>query len=226
MRSAAATLIVLTFVLAGCSLAGDITPPPGLATAQAAATVPPATLAPTDSGVVTAGPATPAAAPTLPAVPAAEGIDLARGQSIWQEKCAPCHGLTGQSDGAMTANLTSAPPKLGDPQIARDARPAAWYDVVTNGRMDRLMPAFASLSDAERWDAVAYALTLGTTAEARAQRRGALWSAGLRGLPWGFPGRSRKRTQLLGSGARRSAVADGAGPFDPGRKPAGHAGLR
>ncbi len=169
MRSAAATLIVLTFVLAGCSLAGDITPPPGLATAQAAATVPPATLAPTDSGVVTAGPATPAAAPTLPAVTAAEGIDLARGQSIWQEKCAPCHGLTGQSDGAMTANLTSAPPKLGDPQIARDARPSAWYEVVTNGRMDRLMPAFASLSDAERWDAVAYALTLGTTAEARAR---------------------------------------------------------
>ena len=46
----------------------------------------------------------------------------------------------------MTANLTSAPAKLGDPQIARDARPAAWYEVVTNGRMDRLMPAFASPS--------------------------------------------------------------------------------
>ena len=169
MRSAAATLIVLTFVLTGCSLAGDITPPPGLATAQAAATLPPATLAPTDSVDVTTSPATPSAASTLPSVPAPAGIDLARGQSIWQEKCAPCHGLTGQSDGAMTANLPSAPPKLGDPQIARDARPAAWYDVVTNGRMDRLMPAFASLSDAERWDAVAHALTLGTTAAAQAR---------------------------------------------------------
>ena len=169
MRAAAATVSLVAFLLAGCSLAGDITPPPGLATAQAAATVPPATLAPTDSGAVTAGPATPAAAPTLPAVTAAEGIDLARGQSIWQEKCAPCHGLTGQSDGAMTANLTSAPPKLGDPQVARDARPAAWYDVVTNGRMDRLMPGFASLSDAERWDVVAYALRLGTGADAQAR---------------------------------------------------------
>ena len=169
MRSAAAILLVLTFVLAGCSLAGDITPPPGLATAQAAETLPPATLAPTDSAVVTAGPDSLAPAPTLPAVSASAGIDLASGQSIWQEKCAPCHGLTGQSDGAMTANLTSAPPRFGDAQVARDARPAAWYDVVTNGRMDRLMPPFASLSDAERWDVVAYALTLGTTGEAQAR---------------------------------------------------------
>ena len=69
----------------------------------------------------------------------------------------------------MTANLPSAPPRLGDPQIARQARPAAWYDVVTNGRMDKLMPAFASLSDAERWDVVAYALTLSTTAEEQAR---------------------------------------------------------
>jgi mono/diheme cytochrome c family protein len=160
VRSTAATLLVLTFVLAGCSLAGDITPPPALATAQAAETLPPATLAPIDLAVVTAGPATLAAASTLPSVPAPAGIDLGRGQSIWQEKCAPCHGVTGQSDGAMTANLTSAPPRLGDPQVAREARPAAWYDVVTNGRMDKLMPAFASLSDADRWNVVAYALTL------------------------------------------------------------------
>jgi len=109
-------------------------------------------------------------------VPAAAGIDLARGRSIWDEKCAPCHGVTGQSDGAMTANLPSAPPKLSDPQISRDARPDAWYEVVTNGRMDKLMPAFASLSDAERWDAVAYALTLGTAVEEQA-RGGELYGA-------------------------------------------------
>jgi mono/diheme cytochrome c family protein len=166
VRSLAGTLLILTFVLAGCSLAGDITPPPGLATAQAAETLPPA---PTDSVDGTAGAVTPAAISTLPSVPAPAGIDLARGTSIWQEKCAPCHGLTGQSDGAMTANLPSAPPRLGDPQVARQARPAAWYDVVTNGRMDKLMPAFASLTDAERWDVVAFALTLGTTAEEQAR---------------------------------------------------------
>jgi len=51
----------------------------------------------------------------------------------------------------------------------REARPAAWYDVVTNGRMDKLMPAFASLSDAERWDVIAFALTLSTTAEEQAR---------------------------------------------------------
>ena len=70
MRSVAGTLLVLTFVLAGCSLAGDITPPPALATAQAAETLPPETIAPTDSPDVTAGAATPGAISTLPSVPA------------------------------------------------------------------------------------------------------------------------------------------------------------
>ena len=36
--------------------------------------------------------------------------------------------------------------------------------MVTNGRIDSLMPAFASLSDAERWDVVAYALSLSSPA--------------------------------------------------------------
>jgi mono/diheme cytochrome c family protein len=176
VRAAAATVSLVAFLLAGCSLAGDITPPPALATAQAAETLPPATHAPVETTALTAGPSAPAAPSTLPAVAAPAGIDLARGQSIWQEKCAPCHGLTGQSDGVMTANLPEAPPKLGDPQVARDARPAAWYEVVTNGRMDKLMPAFASLSDGERWDAVAYALTLGTTVEEQT-RGGELYGA-------------------------------------------------
>lgn len=151
-------LILLAALLAGCNLAGDITPPPALATAQAAAPVP----------ATTATPSTADEAPPLPplavaAIPA--GIDLARGGTIWAEKCAACHGDSGMSDGAMTANLESPPPALGDPEVARAARPADWFSVVTDGRLDKLMPPFASLSDAERWDVVAYALSLSAPAE-------------------------------------------------------------
>jgi mono/diheme cytochrome c family protein len=158
VRARPALFLALSLLLAGCTLAGDITPPPALATAQAGEPLPATTVAPVD--------ATPAPAATLPpAVSAPAGIDLARGEAIWLEKCAPCHGTIGKSDGAMASNLPSPPPQLGDPELARQARPADWYDVVTNGRMDKLMPAFASLSDADRWNVVAYALTLSSTAD-------------------------------------------------------------
>ena len=158
MRPRPALLLVLSLLLAGCTLAGDITPPPALATAQAGEPIPATTAAPVD--------ATPSSAVTQPpAVAAPAGIDLTRGEAIWLEKCAPCHGAAGQSDGAMTSNLPSPPPPLGDPALARQARPADWYSVVTNGRMDKLMPAFASLSDADRWNVVAYALALSSTVD-------------------------------------------------------------
>ena len=160
MRSRAPILLVLASLLAGCNLAGDITPPPALATAQAAAPVPATSEAAPVAAPTSSSPATPAPVD----VPAPTGIDPARGKVIWTEKCAPCHGETGQSDGVMTANLPSPPPQLGSADLARAARPADWYAVVTNGRIDRLMPAFASLSDAERWDAVAYALSLSSPA--------------------------------------------------------------
>ena len=158
----AVILFALAALLAGCSLAGDITPPPALATAQAAAPVPVTTETPAAAAPTLVPGATQAPLSAGEAPPAS--IDLARGGAIWSEKCAPCHGASGQSDGAMAANLPSPPPQLGNAAVGRAACPADWYDVVTNGRMDRLMPAFASLSDAERWDAVAYALALSAPA--------------------------------------------------------------
>jgi high-affinity iron transporter len=107
-------LLALAALLAGCNLAGDITPPPALATAQAAAPVP-ATADPTSPPLATQAPVN---------VPAPAGIDLERGMAIWAEKCAPCHGESGQSDGVMSANLPSPPPQLGSAAVARAARPA------------------------------------------------------------------------------------------------------
>jgi mono/diheme cytochrome c family protein len=159
VRTPPALLLVLPLFLAGCTLAGDITPPPDLATAQAGEPLP-ATASQVTAEATLAPVATQASAITAPT-----GIDPARGQPIWFEKCAPCHGTTGQSDGTMVSNLPSPPPKLGDPALAHEARPADWYDIVTNGRIDRLMPAFASLSDADRWNVVAFALTLSRAAD-------------------------------------------------------------
>lgn len=131
---------------AGCSLAGDITPPPALATAQAEQ---------------------PAIAPVVPETgqpftPPATAPDLAAGAALYAERCAPCHGPTGLGDGPQAAALSIPPTALGAPEIQQAATGATWYDVVTRGRIERFMPPFVSLSDQQRWDVVAYALTLGT----------------------------------------------------------------
>jgi mono/diheme cytochrome c family protein len=131
---------LLCLLLSACqlSLAEDITPPPGYQ---------------------------PSAVPT--AVPVALPIvapDAQRGASTFAEKCAPCHGSTGLGDGPQSGNLPNPPAALGQADFARAAKPADWFAVVTNGNMASMMPPFAgSLSDRERWDVVAYALSLSRT---------------------------------------------------------------
>ncbi|NCP86168.1 MAG: hypothetical protein CO094_10485 [Anaerolineae bacterium CG_4_9_14_3_um_filter_57_17] len=131
--------VLLTLALAGCTLAEDITPPPGY-------------ISPTPPPVI--GPLYPQTAP-----------DLANGAAIFAEKCAPCHGATGLGDGPKASQLPVTVPTLGLSAIAQGAIPADWYTVVTQGRMDKMMPPFTSLNDQERWNVVAYALSISVKAE-------------------------------------------------------------
>ena len=77
----------------------------------------------------------------------------------------PCHGETGLGDGEQGIQLGVTVPAFGLPEIARPASLAQWYTTVTRGNMERFMPPFASLSDQERWDVSAYAMTLHTSQE-------------------------------------------------------------
>jgi mono/diheme cytochrome c family protein len=138
----------LSALLAACSLAGDVTPPPG------------------------ARPRSESSAPSLPtpvtievsaAVPASRP-SAAAGSVIYAQRCADCHGATGESDGVRVAQLPAAPPKFSQPETLRAFTPRDLYGVVTLGRLDKLMPPFAeALTDAERWDVVAYLYTLSTS---------------------------------------------------------------
>jgi mono/diheme cytochrome c family protein len=134
------TLLALaTVIVTACNftLAEDITPPPNYVPPTAAATL---------------GPLFPARAPST-----------RNGELIYAEKCAPCHGPIGLGDGEQGIQLGVTVPAFGLPEIARPASPAQWYTVVTRGNMERFMPPFTSLSDQERWDVVAYAMTLHTS---------------------------------------------------------------
>jgi mono/diheme cytochrome c family protein len=130
---------LFTIVSASCNftLAEDVTPPPNY-------------VAPTPAP--TLGPLVPVQAPSVE-----------NGAGIYVEKCAPCHGDTGLGDGEQGIQLGVTVPAFGLPEIARPASLAQWYIMVTRGNLDRFMPPFTSLNDQERWDVVAYAMTLHTT---------------------------------------------------------------
>lgn len=131
-------IILITAVLSACnmSLAEDVTPPPGY--------IPPTPL------------------PTLVLVPP-QTPNVANGKAIYAEKCAPCHGDTGLGDGDQGIKLGVTVPAFALPEVARPASPATWFTTVTRGKMDRFMPPFVSLNDQQRWDVVAYIMTMHTS---------------------------------------------------------------
>jgi mono/diheme cytochrome c family protein len=100
--------------------------------------------------------------PLLP--PSAE-----RGEAIYEQKCAACHGINGAGDGARAAQI-----KLQGKQVAnltnvsraRTVKPSEWHGIITAGRIQNLMPPFGgasgSLNAQQRWDVQAYLWALGT----------------------------------------------------------------
>ena len=144
MRRILIPLSLLVFIiLSACSfsLAEDIKPPPGSEVQMPTGRTQPA---------VTSGPMY----PMVPPRPA-------NGISQYSEKCAPCHGVTGQGDGSRAAELPNPVAPLGNPEFARQTAPADWYDMVSRGNLERFMPPFTSMSDRQRWDVVAYSFMLG-----------------------------------------------------------------
>jgi len=138
MKLRLSILIFISILLSSCNLtlAEDVTPPPGY--------IPPTPL------------------PTLVLVPP-QKPNVANGEAIYFEKCAPCHGDTGLGDGPQGIQLGVTVPAFALPEVARPASPSSWFTTVSRGRIDRFMPPFVSLNDQERWDVVAYIMTLHTT---------------------------------------------------------------
>ncbi len=157
MKRKVLLFLIILFVLTGCSLSEDVTPPPELATRQAAEQIPQATQqrpAPEPQATQEEELSAPERPP-----------DLSQGEQLYLENCETCHGLAGLGDGVMSANLDVQPSPLGDPAFASGVLPSDWYLTVTQGRMERFMPPFVNLSDAQRWDVVSYALSLSVSSD-------------------------------------------------------------
>jgi mono/diheme cytochrome c family protein len=148
VRKISSVFLAVAILISGCSIGGDITPPPALASSQAGQALIQPTALPQPTQTTEAE--------LVPVVaPSSE-----RGASTYIEKCAPCHGEFGLADGSQANQLPNPVAPIGDPVLARAANPADWYDIVSRGNIEKFMPGFESLTDLERWDVVAYTFSL------------------------------------------------------------------
>lgn len=127
--------LVLLLISACSGLAGE---------PEVIATIPPATVPPQDAG--------------FPQQPP----DLANGAVLYAQNCTRCHGSTGTGDGPLVlSGEVPDPGSFAESAAARSQTPKSWFDTITDGRLENLMPPWQdALSEQERWDIAYYTYTL------------------------------------------------------------------
>ena len=77
--------------------------------------------------------------------------DSARGQQLFQQDCASCHGSNGDAKTPMARQLNPPPIAFADRARAGQRSPFALYQVINQGLEGTAMQSFAQLPDADKW---------------------------------------------------------------------------
>jgi high-affinity iron transporter len=85
----------------------------------------------------------------------------ARGQSLFLEHCALCHGKHGDGHGERTEGLTKAPRDFTNADWRRSTSPRRVFFAIREGIAGTPMPQWKSLSEQDAWEMTAYVLSLG-----------------------------------------------------------------
>jgi high-affinity iron transporter len=84
---------------------------------------------------------------------------LARGQEIYGQMCAMCHGLQGRGDGPLARTMVPRPADFRV-HMAEGHTPDQLFDWTSNGVPDTAMQGFANdLSVEDRWNVINYLQT-------------------------------------------------------------------
>lgn len=90
---------------------------------------------------------------------------VSRGKVLYAAQCASCHGAQGHGDGPLAASLKPPPVAFSDRDRAQNRSVFALYQIISSGVEGTGMPAFAHLSDDDRWALAYFSSTLSYTAE-------------------------------------------------------------
>lgn len=88
--------------------------------------------------------------------------DLALGAALYAENCTDCHGQNGAGDGELVqSGQVMNPGNFTDPAQIAGKNPADYFDIITNGNLENLMPPWRdALTESERWAVALYTYTL------------------------------------------------------------------
>ena len=110
------------------------------------------------------GPAPPATAQDASPVPA-DAASLARGQDIYGQMCAVCHGIQGRGDGPLARTMVPRPADFRV-HMAEGHTPQQLFEWTSLGVPETAMPGYAAdLSDDDRWNVINYLQTFAPAAQ-------------------------------------------------------------
>ena len=88
--------------------------------------------------------------------------DLRRGETLFLQYCAACHGMQGRGDGPLAKGMDPAPRNFHDEARMRQRSLYGLYNTITLGVRGTPMRAFGELSEADRWALAFFAAGLRT----------------------------------------------------------------
>ncbi len=149
-----AGLVAALLASAGCGDGGGESKPAAAPTA--AATPAPPTPEPTPDAT---------AAPEAPPAASAAAGDAARGEVLYGQYCASCHGPRGAGDGPVAASLNPKPVRHSDGAYMNQLSEEHMFKVIKEGgasvgKSPLMAPWGGTVSDAQIWDLVAFIRTL------------------------------------------------------------------
>jgi mono/diheme cytochrome c family protein len=90
---------------------------------------------------------------------------LARGQEIYAQSCAMCHGFQGRGDGPLARTMVPRPSDFRF-HMAEGHTSEQLFDWLSNGVPETAMPGYANeLSEADRWNVLNYLQTFAAVAQ-------------------------------------------------------------
>jgi mono/diheme cytochrome c family protein len=83
-----------------------------------------------------------------------------RGRDLFVVKCALCHGVLADGNGVRRGGLSGKPISFHNKDWRTSTSPLAVFETLSEGKRGTSMPAWPTLSDEQKWDVVAYVLSV------------------------------------------------------------------
>jgi len=83
-----------------------------------------------------------------------------RGRLLFKKKCELCHGERADGNGVRSKGLSRKPANFTSAEWRASATPSSVFEVLTEGKRGTSMPAWPTLTEDQKWDVIAYVLSV------------------------------------------------------------------